>query len=344
VRVASILALAAPRAAAAPVKVYQETIQGGISVDATGVSTPRVTAACNTTPFSGGCDAGSLPLSPDTFYKAPKPLQMAIPPTATIEKAYLVLKATFSGFSSETPENDVRFNGKLLADGGPPILTVKGSATTTQSGTRVFDVTTGFGVTPSQTLYDIEEAGRADQNTHGTVGLAGEELVVVYKDLSQPNIRNLSFFVDYQGLNASGVTFDITGLPVCAAGTRTAIFSLGMVYECSDEQAQGVLQADTGSGFQTISTQIGGRDDSRRLDNGQPYVASCLQQDWNSLITVGSFGTDASGNFIGLDGDSFTDTEPKAGGTSNNSRLSDELISIRGFLTCKSDPLLEQPT
>ncbi|MCS6900231.1 MAG: thrombospondin type 3 repeat-containing protein [Myxococcales bacterium] len=154
--------------------------------------------------------------------------------------------------------------------------------------------------------------------------------MVIYKDLSQPNIRHLSFFVDYQGLNASGVTFDITGLPVCAVGTRTAIFSLGMVFECSDEQAQGVLQADTGSGFQTISTLIGGRDDSRRLDNGQPCVASCGQQDWNSLITVGSFGTDVSGNFIGLDGDSFTYTEPKAVGTSNNSRLSDELISIAG--------------
>ncbi|MCU0659480.1 MAG: thrombospondin type 3 repeat-containing protein, partial [Polyangiaceae bacterium] len=328
-RVASVLALAAsPRIAlAAPVVVYQNTIQGGISVDATGVSTPRANAACNVAPFAAGCDISSGPLAPDTFYKAPKPLQMAIPPTATIEKAFLVLKAKFSTFASATPEADVRFNGKLVSE-APLVLTAG-------AGTRVFDVTTGFGVTPSKSLYDIEEAGRADTGVHGVLGLAGEELVVVYKDVTLPQVRNLSFFVDYQPLNSNpGITFNITGLPVCGSGTRNALFSIGMVFECSDEQTAGKLSADTTSGAQTsfvdISAFVGGRDDSRRFDNGQPYNTSCGTQDWNSLITVGSFGTDASGKFIGLDGDDFTDKDPRVDGTATNSRLSDELISVSG--------------
>ncbi|HQP39653.1 MAG TPA: hypothetical protein PLI95_30930, partial [Polyangiaceae bacterium] len=167
-----ILSLVAPTVAlfaaartsgAAPVKVYQDTIQGGISVDATGVSTPRSVAACNVAPYSGACSTTTPPAEPDTFYTAPKPLQMSIPPTATIEKAYLVLKAKYSGFNSETPEADVRFNGKLVSEtAGAPVVTVKGSATVTTTGTRVFDVTTGFDLVPSKQQYTIEEAGRAD--------------------------------------------------------------------------------------------------------------------------------------------------------------------------------------
>lgn len=336
----------AKTAPAAPVKVFQGQIQGGISVDATGVSTPRSIAECNEISFtSSKCKDDYLGFeSADTWYKAPKPLQMSIPPTATIKHAYLVLKATHGGFSSKspTPQNDVKFNGILVSNAGPPIHAVKVPGGSAKDGLLVFDVTNGFGIRPDKSHYDIEEAGRADPYLRRGEGLGGEELVVVYEDKTKPNVRHLSFFVSYSGLlppSSPGkpTTFDITGLPKCGKGNRTAIFSIGMIYECSDEQGdqeQAQLLANTSGNpaapYTLITKYIGGRDDSRHLQSGKSYNTTCGLQDWNSLITVGSFGTDASGTFIGLDGDSFADADPRADGAPHNSRLSDELISVTG--------------
>jgi hypothetical protein len=74
------------------------------------------------------------------------------------------------------------------------------------------------------------------------------------------------------------------------------------------------------STYATLTTTLGGRDDGAP---GQTGV--CSAQDWNSLITAGSFGYDDSGALVGVAGDSPT-AEP-AGGTAVNSRLSDELYS-----------------
>src|SRR5690606_34297610 len=94
----------------------------------------------------------------------------------------------------------------------------------------------------------------------------------------------------------------------------------------------------TGNGFTALSSVVGGRDDSRKYDTGLRHDALCTQQDYNSLITVGSFGANATGAFVGLDGDGLADIEPRTGneipaedrGSANSSRLSDELVSIEG--------------
>lgn len=325
--------LTAASAQAAPTAVYQGNVRGGISVDATGVSTPRANPACNVTPTLDDCNDGSPALEPDTFYRAPKDLILSIPPTATVKKAFLVLKGVHAGFVTATPEDDVRFNGKLVAEAGAPVATAAGTGMSTPTGLRVFDVTSGFGVTPIVTAYSIEEAGRADLATRGGRGVAGEQLVVIYEDLALPQVRNIAYFVDYQGLPAAPQTnFALTNLPVCGNGNRRALFSIGMVHECSDEQQRGSLFFDptgVGDAFQPLSSVVGGRDDSRDFVTGARHDATCARQDWNSLITVGSFGTDAQGAFIGLDGDDLG-AEPRAEGNATNSRLSDELVSVEG--------------
>jgi hypothetical protein len=118
---------------------------------------------------------------------------------------------------------------------------------------------------------------------------------------------------------------------VCGVGNRQAVFSLGESFECSNEQSGSLAAQTTGPAgpFTSIASGVGGRDDSRILGTGLRHDVDCGQQDYNSLITVGSFGANATGAIIGLDGDTLT-AEPRADGSANNSRISDELASVEG--------------
>ena len=83
-----LLLLAALPAGAADL-IYQDTIQGGISVDGSGVSTPY--------------DGSSSWYSGDS-------LLVQIPTTATITDVFLILHGKWSGFLGD-PDTEVRVNG-----------------------------------------------------------------------------------------------------------------------------------------------------------------------------------------------------------------------------------------
>lgn len=277
-------------------------LTGGIATDAAGVSTPRT---------------GDGPSAPMAFTASPKGLTLQIPIGATLRKAYLVVYAKSSGGFNGDPAIQVRLNGTLLS--AAPEVDRNNAV---GDGYRVYDVTTGFGITGSG-LYAVEERGDADLNYQtGNAGVGGEQIVVVFDEPQHRQVRHIKFLPTF--LRPSGgvpVAFDVTGLPTCGGAPTNAVISFSEMFECTDEQ-NGVLEFKPGgsASFTTLSDKMGGRDD------GAPGLSgSCGAQDWNSLITAGSFGYDNNGNLVGVAGDSPT-SEP-AEGTANNSRLSDELYS-----------------
>jgi|JI10StandDraft_1071094.scaffolds.fasta_scaffold01895_3 uncharacterized protein (TIGR03382 family) len=272
---------------------------GGVATDAAGVATPR---------------AGDAPATPTVFTASPKGVTVRIPASATLVKAYLVVYAKFNGGFNGNPADQVKLNGVLLS--AAPEVDRNNPA---GSGFRAYDVTTGFGITGSGT-YGIEERGDADLNYQNiTGGLAGEQLVVVFTDVAHRQTRHVSYQPTFINGTTTPASFDVTGLPTCGGAPTNAVISFSEMFECSDEQ-NGRLDFKPGGSalFSTLTTVLGGRDD------GSPgQVGACSAQDFNSLITSGSFGYDDAGALVGVAGDSPT-AEP-VGGTANNSRLSDEL-------------------
>ncbi len=272
---------------------------GGIATDTAGVSTPR---------------AGDGPATPTAFTASPKGLTVRVPAGATIERAYLAVYAKYTGGFNGDPAPQVKLNGVLLATA--PEVDRNNAA---GSGYRVYDVTSGFGIVGSG-LYPVEERGDADLNLQtGGPGIGGEQLVVVFADLAHRQTRHVSYQPTFVVGVAAPVAFNVTGLPTCGGAPTNAAIAFSEMYECSDEQ-NGRLEFKPGSGsvFALLTTVLGGRDD------GAPgQVGVCAAQDWNSLITGGSFGYDDAGALVGVAGDSPS-AEP-AGGTAANSRLSDEL-------------------
>lgn len=272
---------------------------GGVATDAAGVATPR---------------AGDAPATPTVFTASPKGVTVRIPASATLVKAYLVVYAKFNGGFNGNPADQVKLNGVLLS--AAPEVDRNNPA---GSGFRAYDVTTGFGITGSGT-YGIEERGDADLNYQNiTGGLAGEQLVVVFTDVAHRQTRHVSYQPTFINGTTTPASFNVTGLPTCGGAPTNAVISFSEMFECSDEQ-NGRLDFKPGGStvFSTLTTVLGGRDD------GSPgQVGACGAQDFNSLITSGSFGYDDAGALVGVAGDSPT-AEP-AGGTSINSRLSDEL-------------------
>lgn len=272
---------------------------GGVATDAAGVATPR---------------AGDAPATPTVFTASPKGVTVRIPASATLVKAYLVVYAKFNGGFNGNPADQVKLNGVLLS--AAPEVDRNNPA---GSGFRAYDVTAGFGITGSGT-YGIEERGDADLNYQNiTGGLAGEQLVVVFTDVAHRQTRHVSYQPTFINGTTTPASFNVTGLPTCGGAPTNAVISFSEMFECSDEQ-NGRLDFKPGGStvFSTLTTVLGGRDD------GSPgQVGACSAQDFNSLITSGSFGYDDAGALVGVAGDSPT-AEP-LGGTANNSRLSDEL-------------------
>ena len=276
-------------------------LDGGVATDTCGVSTPR---------------SGDGPATPTVFTPSPKGLTIRIPSTAVVRKAYLAVYAKFTGGFNGDPAQQVRLNGVLLATA--PEVDRNNAA---GNGYRVYDVTTGFGITGSGT-YPVAERGDADLNYQtGGPGLAGEQLVVVFDDPGHRQARHVTFQPTFIVGTAAPVPFNVTGLPTCGGAPTNAAISFSEMFECTDEQ-NGRLEFKPGSAtiFNVLTSVLGGRDD------GAPGLSGiCAGQDWNSLITAGSFGYDDASALVGVAGDSPT-AEP-AGGTATNSRLSDELYS-----------------
>ncbi len=280
---------------------------GGIATDTVGVSTPRL---------DDRTDAGAPPADPAAFYPAAKQLELQIPTGSTILQAYLAVYAKYSGgFVGGDPAPQILLNGVLLSAANE---VARNNAAGT--GYRVYDVRTGFGIdgTGSFPLLERGDADAAYQT--GGPGIAGEQLIVVFQDLATRKTRHVSYQPVFVFGNGAQQSFDVTGLPTCGGAPTDAVIAFSEMFECSDEQT-GRLQFKPGgaAAYTQLTANLGGRDD------GAPgLVGSCGTQDWNSLMTAGSFGYLDDGSFVGVAGDSPT-AEP--GGTGTNSRLSDELFS-----------------
>ncbi|HPH69346.1 MAG TPA: thrombospondin type 3 repeat-containing protein, partial [Kofleriaceae bacterium] len=292
-------------------------IVGGIATDSAGVSTPRLNnGTAIDAPFANAT----------TFYPSPKMLTVAMPTTGTVRKAYLVVYAKFTGGFNGDPADQVKLNGVVLAGNAALVeQNVVSGVVAAGQGYRVYDVTTGFGIT-GMGSYVVEERGDADevykQKTNGTVGggISGEQLVVLFSDASSRISRHVTFQPIFKVGSTSFLNFAVTGLPSCSAAISATI-AFSEQLECGDEQA-GTLEVKAGAAavYSPLSTHVGGSDD------GKAGAFTCAATDWNSLITGGSFGVADNGTTIGVAGDSPT-AEP-SNGTTSNSRLSDELFSF----------------
>jgi hypothetical protein len=276
----ALLALAAPAHATT---FYQGTVQGGVAVDASGVSTP----------YSGS----------STWFSGPD-LEVEIPATATVTEAFVVLNGKSSGLPSRAA-SQVEVNGVTLTAG---VLVDSGTVY------QVYDIDPAtFGITAAGS-FGYREMGSADSGRFSGVGVGGATLYVVYEDATLTGGRHITLGSQTLSATTAGQTITATGLPT--SGTYgEALVSVSVGWECSNEQdgsiwVDGVL----------MSSGVGGRDDS-----GTP--SGTCASNWNSLHTSGSFGFDgASDAWVGVAGDEPT-TEP-SGGTSVNSRLSDELWQV----------------
>ncbi|RYE83285.1 MAG: hypothetical protein EOO75_19525, partial [Myxococcales bacterium] len=297
-----------PRVAtAAPQTIIQTSLKGGIATDGTGVATPRQ---------GGSTQNDAPPASASTFYDAWRPVELRMPATATITKAYLAVHGGFGGIPTDVPAK-VRFAGKSLAEAGAPVVS--------NSVVAVYDVTTGFGVTPGTTQYMVQERGDADPAYNGSgLRIGGEQLVVFYEDAAAP-LRQVSWFVNDALGDSAGTTTTFGGLVSCGQGTRTVTTSFGIIWETEAEQNSAVYLKQGAAPEQLLSSTLGGCDD------GQPAATG----GWRALFTVGSFGADSSGALVGVSGDNFL-PEPRADGTASNSRQSDELFSISGPATAST--------
>lgn len=227
------------------------------------------------------------------------PLQIQIPTTAVVTEAFLILHAKPDGFA--VTDEAVRINGIDL------------TFATLLDSTDVFEA---YSLEPS--LYGITSAGTATYQEEGEVesgfhfgaGLQGATLAVVYEDFTLNGRRHVVIATD----NVSEGASILSGLPEAEA-IGTAVVSYGITNECANDQSNFAIVNSV-----AISSTVGGSDD------GPGYSGTCGGQDWNTLLTQGSFGVDDSDTMVGVDGDLLDGTP--SGGTSTNSRLDDELYRV----------------
>ena len=221
-----LVSLYFPSAALAQDIYIQETVRGGIAVDASGVSTHNTSS----TTWASGPD-----------------LEIEIPATATVTEVYAVATAKNSGFPSSYASG-IEINGVALS-----------SATLEDSSTRYaiysLDPTT-FGITAAGS-YSYEELGGTDTGRNSSTGVVGVTLYVLYEDDTLFGRRHVTFgnYYDTDG------TWTVSGLPTSAAAEEMT-YSQTVGWECHSEQ-DGTITVDG----VTMSTYVGGRDDSPTLTN-----------------------------------------------------------------------------
>lgn len=268
------LALSAP--AAAQQVLIDRVIQGGISVDTSGVSTPITST-------------GS--------WHAANPLNVQIPDGARIVDVLAVVQGHSGGLPINFGYVDkVRLNGVPI-DQATLVSAFAARTHVYRLDPLVFDITG-----PGTVTY--EETDSVELVLNGGTGVAGTTLAVLYEHDTLPGKRHVVFGVH----NTSNGSVTVPGVPAYTDGR--VVLAIGESWETSFEQNTRVTH--NGS---TVTTVAGGRDDGT--------LFSSNPQDWNSLITGGSFGYTNDDEPIGTDGDAL-DAEP-VGGTTSNSRLSDEL-------------------
>ena len=258
--------------------IFQDDIQGGVAVDASGVDASDL--------LSGGLASGD-------------PFVVMTPSTADITEAYLLLHSKPDGFLAT--ESAVRINGFDLSFG---------SVISTTSTTEVYSLPPSvYGISAGSTVTYQEEAS-AETGFHFGPGIHGATLVVIYEDTTLNGNRHVVLATD----NVSAGAVVLTGLPELNA-MDSVVLSYGITNECANDQFNAVV---VDSAF--VSAEAGGSDD------GPIYDGSCGGQDWNTLLTQGSFGVDDTDTMTGVGGDSLEG--PPVGGTPTNSRLDDELYRV----------------
>jgi hypothetical protein len=218
----ALLALSAPSTAGT---FFQDTIQGGVAVDGSGVATP----------YNGS----------STLYAGPD-FVVDIPATATVTDVYVVLVAKNGGLPSGVASR-VRVNGLALSSG-----------TSIDTGSRyaVYDLDPStFGITGPGS-YGYQETGSADSGRFSGVGVGGAALYVVYEDSTLTGARHITLGAQDLGASTSLNTQTISGLPTSGT-TGDATLSVAIGWECSNEQ-DGSVYADS----TRLGTGVGGRDDS----------------------------------------------------------------------------------
>jgi len=222
--------------------------------------------------------------------------QIVIPTTAIVTDAFVILHAKPDGITS-TPEN-IFINGWPLSEG---------ALISASEATEIYRLTTpsAFGIAGTG-VYTYSEQGSVEDDYHFGPGIHGASLVVVYEDFSLNGYRHVVVATD-----------NVTDgdLPLRDLATNTidsAVISYGLVNECARDQSNAVVIESY-----MVSTTAGGSDD------GSSYSGTCGGQDWNTLLTQGSFGIDDLDTIVGVSGD-ILDGVP-ADGDSFNSRLDDEL-------------------
>ncbi|MBW2255040.1 MAG: thrombospondin type 3 repeat-containing protein [Deltaproteobacteria bacterium] len=293
-----LLLLSAP-AQGQGLQIHYQGFAGGVSVDASGVTTQD--------------DFNNFTDGPD--------LVVEIPDGAVVEKIFAVVHAENKGWHVDpSPVNLVNIKGQGL-----------GNDTRIAQEWRynLHDITTTHGITESDS-YRYTEWGDAElidpdplipaQVAHGPkkgYGVAGTTLFVVYNHPTNSGRRHITIATD--SLTYSTGPHTITGLPN-AGGTM--LFAPTIVMECASEQSNTIEL-----GGVDITTVAGGRDD------GHPNhgCSEGTYPSWHSLITSGSFGfsgdTPETDVWEGTDGDTLT-AEPRGDGTASNGRLSDELYEV----------------
>lgn len=232
------------------------------------------------------------------------PFNLQVPSTSTVTHAYLILQAKLDGFDTTTTAG-VEINEVPLS-----VATLLSSSTRTET----YELDPGLFIPEVTGDGSIEvpyhEDGVVETGFHAGTGISGATLAVVYEDLSLLGHRHVVIAAD----DLSAGHSVLTDLPADEA-VNEAIVSYGITYECSNDQSN---IASIDGVF--ISTNVGGRDD------GPTHDGYCGSQDWNSLITQGSFGYDDTDDVVGTNGDD-PDFEP-LDGSATNSRLSDELFRV----------------
>jgi hypothetical protein len=202
---------------------YQDVVQGGLSIDTSGVSTPYDVP-------NGGVG---------TWY-AGDDLQVQIPSGADIEHVYAFVTAKWQGFGADLAQH-VRLNGVLLDQ-----ATVLG--TDTRVVTYELDPATYgiFGTGP----VTYEELDFNENTFHSGSGVGGTTLAVVYRAPDRESYR-------YVVLGTNDVTDGSFPIAMPDQGiSQRGVLSLTLGWECSDEQNAVVNFQGT-----TLSAVAGGRDD-----------------------------------------------------------------------------------
>jgi len=180
--------------------VYQATLQGGVSVDGSGVSTP----------YDGS-----------TTWVEGDELQVQVPSSATVTAVYVILHAKWSGFLADTASN-VAVNDIPLDS-----ATLELESTRYQVYSLDPDV---YGITGAGS-YPYAETGAVEADYHSGYGVGGAVLAVVYQDSTLTGRRHVVIGVDDVGYG----TATVDALP--ASGTTgELLLSYGILWECSDEQ------------------------------------------------------------------------------------------------------------